>query len=279
MRKYFIGFTALSAVFMALTASGFSFFSNENSGDLSTVAEGAVGPYSAHSAAYGDRDNSGDSYINLLCLNIGYVKDDTNAFLGKTVAEDRAMTSGAYLGQFNVVNQGFSFCGVKGAVWGYHLAKAQILLDLDRYNELKVKNDDDLTKEESEELDKLAEKTKPLILVKRDDGVDIPVYNGDSIVNAGQKLLGTKANKRFTVLPGAEVKCATKKYISEGPKYIWSTVALCVAEDRQNNANFFIQDAGELAVQNKDEISDFEKKLVKDISHAAVRFGKIMTFT
>ena len=274
MHKLFFVFSFLVVGFISLNSSAFSFFSNSKATDLKSVVESAVGPYEANSAEYGNNKNSGDGYINILSLNIGAVDEDMSSSLEELIAEDRAKTEGTYLGQFNVINQTFSYCGLNGAVWGYHLAKAQIILDKERYQELKDIDPGKVNKEEAEELKNLEKKVKPLIFVKRDDGQDIPVYNGDPLINAGQKLLGTNDNKRFTVMPGAEVKCAEKKYIASGPKYLWSSIAFCVAEDRQINANLFIENAGEFIVRDKEGLKEFEKKIISDISHAALRFGK-----
>lgn len=137
--------------------------------------------------------------------------------LEEIVSYDRAEARGTYIGQINMITAS-SFNGINGAVWGYHIAKA----------------------------DSIANNTlKPLFMKKRSDGEEIPVYPAWPLLDTGKRLFGTNSQRRFPLLPGAHIRCAVKSKTLKGPTFVWCAIALAIAEDRSTAANLFIEDAGE----------------------------------
>ena len=213
---------------------------------LAMVVNGAVGPFARYCDGYGNPGASGLGYICALTLDIGKVEQDMDTVLNGIVAYDRAETQGTYIGQINMMVAS-SFCGLNGALWGYDLAKADEIA---------------------------AGKVKALFEVARHDGKKIPVYSADPLLDAAARLFGTKEKRRFPLLPGSHVICATKEYTAPGPKYIWSAIAISIAEDRAVDSCLFIEDAGEVSVKDANELAAFGDTLRHKIATCAIRCGE-----
>jgi histidine decarboxylase len=214
--------------------------------NLATVVKGAVGPFDKYCDGYGNAGASGLGYISAMTLEIGMVERDMDAVLNGIVSYDRAEAQGAYIGQINMLVAS-SFCGLNGSLWGYDLARA----------------------------DEIASgKARALFDVARHDGKKIPVYSADPLLGAAARLFGTNEKRRFPLLPGSHVICATKEYTSPGPKYIWAAIAISIAEDRAVDSCLFIEDAGEVTVGDADDLPAFADGLLHKIAKCAVRCGE-----
>ena len=214
--------------------------------DLKEVVNGAVGPFEQYCDGYGNSGSSGLGYISVLKLQTGKVKADMDVVLEDIVSYDRAESLGTYVGQINMVAAS-SFSGLNGAVWGYHLAK-----------------------EES-----IAQGTiKPLFTKKRSDGVEIPVYSVEPLLEAGKRLFGTSEKRRFSILPGAHVNCAVKNHTVKGPTSIWCAIALAMAEDRTKDSNLFIEDAGDFPdIKDDEQRTAYLDDLMHNIAVSIIRCG------
>lgn len=184
---------------------------------LVDVLNGAVGPFDKYCDGYGNVGSSGLGYVSVLKLQTGKVRADMDDILEGIVSYDRAETEGTYVGQINMVAAS-SFCGLNGVVWGYHLARDDRLAD---------------------------GSLQPLFHRERGDGVHIPVYSVEPLLDAGRRLFGTVDDQRFRLLPGAHVNCAVKNHTVVGPTSIWSAIGLAMAADRERDANLFVEDAGD----------------------------------
>ncbi|GBE58061.1 histidine decarboxylase proenzyme precursor [bacterium BMS3Abin01] len=193
--------------------------------ELEDVVNGAVGPFDEYCDGYGNAGASGLGYVSVLKLQTGKVRADMDKVLEGIVSYDRAETLGAYVGQINMVAAS-SFCGLNGAVWGYHLARAESIADAS---------------------------IQPLFYRQRGDGVKIPVYSVEPLLDAGRALFGTMGERRFPPLPGAHVNCAVKSHTVKGPTSIWCAIGLAMAEDRQRDSNLFVEDAGDAPHLESDE--------------------------
>ena len=214
--------------------------------DLENIINGAVGPFDNYCDGYGNVGAGGIGYISVLKLETGIVKADMDEVLEGIVSYDRAETNGAYVGQINMVAAS-SFNGLNGAVWGYHLAKEESIAD---------------------------GSIKPLFIKKRSDGVEIPVYSVDPLLNAGQRLLGTQKERRFPLLPGAHVNCAVKSKTVVGPASVWCAIALAIAEDREKDSNLFIEDANVgIPDESEEARTAFLNGLMEKIATSIVRCG------
>ncbi len=213
---------------------------------LKKVVNGAVGPFDVYCDGYGNPGSSGLGYVSVLKLETGKVKKDMDHVLEGIVSYDRAETQGTYVGQINMITAS-SFNGLNGAVWGYHIAKADSIAD---------------------------GSLKPLFKKNRSDGVEIPVYPVAPLLDAGQRLFGTSEARRFPILPGAHVKCAVKSNTVQGPTSVWCAIALAIAEDRQEVSNLFIEDAGDsIPAENEEARKAYLARLLHNIAESVIRCG------
>lgn len=176
---------------------------------------------------------SGGGYIAGMKLSVGKVPvAGLDPGAARIVAYDRASKSDAYLGQLNV-EAASSFCGVGGALWGYHLATA---------SEIKTGV------------------LEPMFVYpgpgyppaeRLPAQGPVPVYPLAPLLDATERLFGRVDRegsgevdlRRFAPMPGAHVPCATKGASSAGPGYVWIALGIAIAEDRDAQASLFIEDA------------------------------------
>jgi histidine decarboxylase len=213
---------------------------------LEDVVSGAVGPFDDYCDGYGNAGASGLGYISVLKLQTGAVEADMDKVLEGIVSYDRAETLGTYVGQINMVAAS-SFSGLNGAVWGYHLARDERIA---------------------------SGAIEPLFSRKRGDGVDVPVYSVEPLLDAGRRLFGTMEARRFPLLPGAHVNCAVKNHTVMGPTSIWSAIGLAMAEDRERDSNLFVEDAGDAPhLQDDEERTAYLEQLMEHMATSIVRCG------
>jgi histidine decarboxylase len=184
---------------------------------LEEVVDGAVGPFDDYCGGYGNPGSSGVGYVSVLKLSTGMVLKAMDSVLEGIVSYDRAEKNDAYAGQINMIAAS-SFNGINGAVWGYHLARHDGLTD---------------------------GSIKPLMVSRRQDGAEIPVYPVEPLLEAGERLFGSAEDRRYPLIPGAHVVCATKEITISGPTSVWSAIALAIAQDREHDSSLFIEDVGD----------------------------------
>ncbi len=210
------------------------------------VVDGAIGPFTSYCDGYGNPGSSGLGYISVLKLQTGKVKADMDVVLENIVSYDRAESLGTYVGQINMVAAS-SFNGLNGAVWGYHLAKEETIAN---------------------------DTIKPLFTKKRSDGVEIPVYSVEPLLDAGKRLFGTAEERRYPLLPGAHVNCAVKDHTVKGPTSVWCAIALAMAEDPTKDSNLFIEDAGDSPdIREGEERAVYLDDLMQNIATSIIRCG------
>jgi histidine decarboxylase len=214
---------------------------------LEEVVDGAVGPFDDYCGGYGNPGSSGLGYISVLKLSTGMVLKEMDTVLEGIVSYDRAEKNDAYAGQINMVAAS-SFNGVNGAVWGYHLARHDGLID---------------------------GSIKPLMTRRRRDGAEVVVYPVAPLLEAGERLFGHAEDRRYPLIPGAHVVCATKEITISGPTSVWSAIALAIAEDRERDSNLFIEDVGEGAEGNTDdERAEALHKRMENIVESVILCGE-----
>jgi histidine decarboxylase len=214
---------------------------------LADIVSGAIGPYERFCDGYGNPGARGLGYLSVLKLEIGEAPlGEMDEILAEIVSYDSAETTGTYLGQINAVTAS-SFCGPGGALWGYDVAPAP-----------QIANGSLL----------------PILYQTRGDGVEIPVYPLEPLLEAGQKLLGSRDHRRFPVIPGAPVTCALKSRSVRGPNSVWAALAVAIAEDHSRDAHLFIEDVG-AAIPAADESARefFLDRLLEKISLSILRCG------
>ena len=185
--------------------------------DAANVADNARSGNDDYCYGYGNVDTNG-YYITTVKLETGKVsikglgKDEV---LEGIVAYDRAEKNGAYVGQINMITVS-SFAGPNSAIWGYDIAEISNLRSVKLY-----------------------------------DMENIPVYSMDPLLQATQTLFGTEKNRLFPPLAGAHVPCAAKSANSNDPStgeptsgWVWCYLSLAIAENREQDACLFVEDAG-----------------------------------
>ena len=188
----------------------------------------AVGPFDAFCDGYGRPGALGLGYVCVLKVSAATVEKSDDALLDGIVALDRAEAAQAYLGQINMETAS-SFCGIAGHVWGHDLARAEAIAE---------------------------GRQAPLFSVAQHDGSELPIHDGQPLLDAGRALFGTAQSKRFPLAPGAHVICANRSVTAyrpgrgppdpeRGQAYgVWCYLALSIARDRKLAADLFMEDAG-----------------------------------
>ena len=85
-----------------------------------------------------------------------------------------------------------------------------------------------------------------------DGAVQIPVYPVYPLLDCARRLFGMAGALRFPPMPGAHVVCANKSYTSDpaqGACWVWAAIALAIADDRNTQANLFIEDCGRAGLE------------------------------
>ena len=111
-----------------------------------------------------------------------------------------------------------SFNGINGAVWGYDVARH-----------------DGLTRR----VDRADHAAASATTASRSRSIRWPRCS-----RPASALFGTAASRRFPLLPGSHVVCATKDITVSGPTAVWSAIALAIAEHRDRDSSLFIEDVG-----------------------------------
>lgn len=211
---------------------------------LSEVVDGAVSDCDPCCMGYMNPGASGGGYISTMKLSVDKVHvKDLDVGTEGIVSYDRCEKDDAYIGQINM-GTASSFCGINGALWGYHLAIAEeiargTLQPMFTYPGPLYPHDQELPGQ------------KP-----------VPVYPVAPLLNAAERLFGRMDKqgsdqqdlRRFPPLPGAHVICANKDASDRGPGYFWAAIAIAIAQDRDRDANLFIEDADVIKAVRKGQI-------------------------
>ena len=217
--------------------------------DPSEVIDGAVSPMNEFCMGYLNPGASGQGYISTLKLSVGYVNvENLDEITEAIVSYDRCEKNDAYIGQINMLTAS-SFCGLNGAVWGYDLAISDAIKNC---------------------------QITPMYMQPQSDGMDIPVYSVYHLLDATQRLFGTRSQKRFPPMPGAHVVCANKDRTTRGGTWVWSAIALAILKNRSSGANLFIEDANTFGDSNTtlNEVSDFLNDTQKKITNSVALCGQ-----
>lgn len=216
---------------------------------LPDVVNGAVGPVAPYCMGYMNPGASGLGYIATMKLSTGTVSfEGLDPGTQGIVSYDRCEENDAYIGQINMLTAS-SFCGVNGALWGYHLAVA----------------------------DEIANQTlQPMYYQYQPGGPDIPVYPVAPLLDAAERLFGVVSQRRFPPMPGAHVICANKNATVAGPTWVWSSIGIAIAQDRNSEANLFIEDAGNYGDQSttEDEVIAFLQGTQQNVTYSMALCGQ-----
>lgn len=230
-----------------------------NSYDVGTVINGAIGSEDNYCMGYGNPGANGNGYITTIKLSVGLVNVDQSnrkyvhqgipLDIGTAgiVSYDRCETNDAYIGAINMLTAS-SFTGMNGAVWGYDLAVADNL------------------------------RSDLLYYEKWMDGSVTPVYNILPLLDTTQRLFGTADNRRFTPLPGSMVICANKNCTPDTMNtsaWAWSFIALSFLDNRISGSNLFIEDCNYFPGDwSEDQVCQELYKTMQSVTKCVVLCGE-----
>jgi histidine decarboxylase len=212
----------------------------------------AVSPYKNFCLGYGNSETSANSYLVGLTFGVGKSRITLNHEGSKNLDEinvfDIAEASGAYMGQINMVTVS-SFCGPMGAIVGYDIFRQNKLFKAHRFF------------------------PEGKILFRKNK---IPVFSASPLVEATKKIFGTVDDRKFPIIPGSIVPCATKDIVKEGPVHIYSGFGVGIAKDHKKDAHLFMEDKGEIPLHVQGEEIEFEykHKILENIAKSIVEIGK-----
>ena len=205
--------------------------------DPATAAEGFRCPNPDYCYGYENIDSNG-CYLATVKLSCGKTNVESlqDELLQGIVAYGRCEKNDAFIGQINMIAVS-SFTGPKSGVWGLDYARHP-----DLYDEKNLIDTRNIVQQAG------MQESMPMDL-----DFPVKVYNIQPLLEATEQLYGnvfTRA-QHFPPLPGAHVPCAVKSANSDlddkgnpVPGYVWSYIALAVANDRQNDSSLFIEDCG-----------------------------------
>ncbi|HET9258093.1 MAG TPA: histidine decarboxylase, pyruvoyl type [Pseudonocardiaceae bacterium] len=260
--------------------------SQTTSGRLIEVVKNAIGPMAQYAMGYmnpvGPNNmfgSQGTGYIATMKLSVATVAvaglDEGTEGI---VSYDRCETADANIGQINM-GTASSFCGLNGALWGYHIAKVGT-----NFGPLFCSSEPF----DSGELSMFDENERKRI------SEGFPVYGAGPLLDATERLFGhvAKGKRRHPPLPGSHVVCANKNATVRGPAYAWAFLAIAIAKDPEHDSSLFIEDCGTFnaRISNQGEVipdpeqvkrllEDHQKNVVKSIvlcgqDYDSVEYGK-----
>ena len=213
------------------------------------VLRNIIGKSDQHCEGFGLNSGS-NNYI--MGVNIAVAKSLTqfthegSCVLDQINAFDLAETESAYLGQINMIEVS-SFCGINGIIWGYHVARPDNLYT--KYNFV----------------EKVEHKNKV-----------VSVYSAIPLIEALIRLFGTVDNRRFNLLPGSHVPCATKNVKSNKESCIFVAIGVGIPVDSTKVACLMMEDVGLIEDNNiskEDFGNNFKPKIINNISRSIIQVG------
>jgi histidine decarboxylase len=210
----------------------------------------AIGPYDEFCDGYvksGNGDN--DSGISVFKMSTGVVAESDDSILEVLVSRNRAEASDAYVGQINTIDTS-SISWLDGAIWGFDIARHDSL------------NDGTL---------------KPIMRRQCRDGRWIPIFPITPLLDAGKALFGSAGAKRFPLMPGSHVECATREVVVKGPVCVWTAVALSIPRGRGTiGPSLLLEDVGHGVFdepRSEQESLHHEFRLLHNLVDSAIACG------
>jgi histidine decarboxylase len=110
----------------------------------------------------------------------------------------------------------------------------------------------------------------------------IPVYPVYPLLDCARRLFGMDLVRRFPPMPGAHIICANKNFTSDisvepDPTcWVWAAIALAIAQDRNRDANLFIEDAGKYGTSSTPlpEVITFLDQTLRAVTKSMVLCGQ-----
>jgi histidine decarboxylase len=218
--------------------------------NIPQILQNIVSPFDRYCSASGMQPT--DAYVTTPLITTGVTPIECSHsgsdLLDKIIAFDKAEGDFANITQTNMVTVS-SFNGLNGVILGYDLLRQ----DLARH---------------------------PLI----DESQHPHVYDAAPLFDATRALYGPISDKHFPIAPGQHILCAYKTFYHTGPCVIYGALALAIAEDRELNADLYMEDHGTLTVGHGNTVSSEQQGAVIEnlilsverISHnLGIRYEKV----
>lgn len=205
-----------------------------------------ISPFNEYCNGYSSEGEISKGYILGITLGIG-ISDSNLSHKGSIVLDeinsfDLAEVDGPYIGQLNMSIVS-SFCGPQGLIWGYDLASNQ-------------------------------EKKRPYeelgLIEAENNGIKIPIFNGDFLVEALEELFGNVNEKRYHIIPGSHVPFASKNIKVRQPSTVYSAIGIGIPKNRERNACLLMEDVGMLTEEDK---SLDKKHIIENLGKSIIEIG------
>jgi histidine decarboxylase len=212
---------------------------------IEQILEVSASPYKNYCTGYPGTGG----YIVTTVMGISAVADPCGHsglnVLDSIKAFDLAESSEAYIGQINMTTVS-SFCGPEGLIWGHDVAR---------------------TKAPSPHLLAGAE--------GMEEFRELRIHAGHDLRLAARSLFGTAGNRRFPILHGSHVPCASRYQTVHGPARLFAAFAVGFPAGRDTAACLLLEDAGMLEFDmDAKEVANARGHILKDIIRAARAIGR-----
>lgn len=219
--------------------------------DRSKIANAAISVFDNYCDGYGNPGANGNGYYLGMVLGCGVtdysLSHEGSRILDEIDAFDKAEVGQTTIGQINMTIVS-SFCGLHGLIWGYDVAKSKNMKRRLEYG------------------------PKEIIL---ENGSNIQIYSIEPIAEATKALFGTVENKKYPLIPGGHVPCASKNIKSHEPGRIYASIAVGIPKDREKNACLLMEDVGRWkSNMSEEEISSRKSTVVEKLAQSIVQIGK-----
>jgi len=219
--------------------------------DKNSIVRSAVSTFDKYCDGYGNPGTEGNGYFLGVVLGCGVtdfnLSHDGSIMLDEIDAFDKAEVGQTTIGQINMTIVS-SFCGLHGLIWGFDVIRAN---NIRRHLGFGPKSVVDVS------------------------GSEIPVYSIEPMVEATKELFGTVEQKRFPLIPGGHVPCASKNIKSHDESRIYASLAIGIPKDRSQNACLLMEDVGKWSGMVSDEEAIQKKAVViEKLAQSILAIGK-----
>lgn len=216
---------------------------------IKKVLTNAVSPYRDRCDGQGNPTSKTGDYLLGTVIEVGVapisLSHDGSSMLDKINAFDMAERNSSYIGQVNMSIVS-SFCGPRGVIWGYDVARPK----------------------------KQDQKIKGLESVSY-NGKKAPVYSIQPMLAATEALFGTVNDKRLHLMPGAHVPFASKNIKKIGPARLYSCLAIGIAKERDKEACLLMEDVGEIPMHlSKSHLKTYHRTILKKAAKSVLVIGE-----
>lgn len=219
--------------------------------DKNNIVRSAISTFDKYCDGYGNPGTIGNGYYLGMVLGCGVadysLSHEGSRMLDEIDAFDKAEVGQTTIGQINMTIVS-SFCGIHGLIWGLDVVQ---------------------TKDVRKRLD-----YGPKEVVFQ-SGELIQIFSIDPIAQATKALFGTVENKKYPLVPGGHVPCASKNIKFHEPCRLYASIAIGIPKDRNSNACLLMEDVGRWkSGMTQDELTLRKSTVVEKLAKSILQIGK-----